>query len=63
MLTDVTAFAPATVANVGIGFDILGHAVDEVGDRVRVRRIEENEVRIRRNTTPRAAQSRPCMPH
>ena len=47
MLTDVTAFAPATVANVGIGFDILGHAVDEVGDRVRVRRIEENEVRIR----------------
>jgi homoserine kinase len=47
VLTDVTAFAPATVANVGIGFDILGHAVDEVGDRVRVRRIEENEVRIR----------------
>ena len=47
MLTDVTAFAPATVANVGIGFDILGHAVDEVGDRVRIRRIEENEVRIR----------------
>lgn len=47
MLTDVTAFAPATVANVGIGFDILGHAVDEVGDRVRIRRIQENEVRIR----------------
>ena len=47
MLTDVTAFAPATVANVGIGFDILGHAVDEVGDRVRIRRIEDNEVRIR----------------
>ncbi|HEX3912543.1 MAG TPA: homoserine kinase [Steroidobacteraceae bacterium] len=47
MLTDVTAFAPATVANVGIGFDILGHAVDEVGDRVRIRRIEENVVRIR----------------
>jgi homoserine kinase len=47
VLTDVTAFAPATVANVGIGFDILGHAVDEVGDRVRIRRIEDNEVRIR----------------
>ena len=47
MLTDVTAFAPATVANVGIGFDILGHAVDEVGDRVRIRRIAANEVRIR----------------
>ena len=47
MLTDVTAFAPATVANVGIGFDILGHTVDAVGDRVRVRRIDEPVVRIR----------------
>ncbi len=47
MLTDVTAFAPATVANVGIGFDILGHTVDAVGDRVRLRRIQEPTVRIR----------------
>ncbi len=45
--TEVTVFAPATVANVGIGFDILGHTVDAVGDRVRVRRIEEPAVRIR----------------
>jgi homoserine kinase len=37
VLTDVTAFAPATVANVAIGFDILGHTVEAVGDRVRVR--------------------------
>lgn len=47
MPTDVTAFAPATVANVGIGFDILGHTVDAVGDRVRLRCIEEPTVRIR----------------
>jgi homoserine kinase len=47
VLTDVTVFAPATVANVGIGFDILGHTVDAVGDRVRIRRIEEPLVRIR----------------
>ncbi len=46
MLTDVTAFAPATVANVAIGFDILGHTVEAVGDRVRVRRIAAPEVRI-----------------
>ena len=46
MLTDVTAFAPATVANVGIGFDILGHSVDTVGDHVRLRRIDEPVVRI-----------------
>ncbi len=31
-----TAFAPATVANVAVGFDILGFAVESVGDRVSV---------------------------
>jgi homoserine kinase len=43
----VTAFAPATVANVGIGFDILGHTVQAVGDRVCLKRIAEPVVRIR----------------
>ena len=33
-----TAFAPASVGNVGIGFDILGFAVDALGDRVRATR-------------------------
>ncbi|MFC4874884.1 homoserine kinase [Negadavirga shengliensis] len=32
----VTAFAPATVANVSCGFDILGFAVDDLGDKVTV---------------------------
>jgi len=32
--TQVTAFAPGSVANVAIGFDILGFSVDAVGDRV-----------------------------
>lgn len=30
----ITAFAPATVANVACGFDILGFAVEKPGDRV-----------------------------
>jgi homoserine kinase len=33
-----TAFAPASVGNVAIGFDILGFAVDSLGDRVTVTR-------------------------
>jgi homoserine kinase len=33
-----TAFAPASVGNVAIGFDILGFAVDCLGDRVTVSR-------------------------
>ena len=46
MLDDVTAFAPATVANVGIGFVSLGHTVDVVGDTVRLTCIARPEVRI-----------------
>jgi len=40
------AFAPASVANVAVGFDILGHAIDGIGDTVTVRRIDEPIVRI-----------------
>ena len=36
--TVATAFAPASVGNVAIGFDILGFSVDAIGDRVTVRR-------------------------
>jgi homoserine kinase len=41
-----TAFAPATVGNVGVGFDILGHAFGVIGDRVRAVRQAEPGVRI-----------------
>jgi homoserine kinase len=41
-----TAFAPATVGNVGIGFDILGHTIESVGDRVTARRIAAPGARI-----------------
>jgi homoserine kinase len=37
-LTHASAFAPASVGNVAIGFDILGFAVDALGDRVTVAR-------------------------
>jgi len=48
--TQATAFAPATVANVAVGFDILGIAIDGVGDRVTVKKIPEKTVRIERIT-------------
>lgn len=40
------AFSPASVANVAVGFDLLGYAVPDVGDTVTVRRIDPPEVRI-----------------
>ena len=38
MRQSATAFAPASVGNVAIGFDIMGFAVDALGDRVTVTR-------------------------
>lgn len=42
-----TAFAPATVGNVAVGFDILGHAFGVIGDVVRAERTAEAGVTIR----------------
>ncbi len=39
-------FAPASVGNVGVGFDILGHALSIAGDRVTVTAIDEPVVRV-----------------
>jgi homoserine kinase len=44
--TRATAAAPASVGNVGVGFDILGHAIVGPVDRVTVQRIDAHEVRI-----------------
>lgn len=40
------ARAPASVGNVAVGFDLLGHALEEPADRVTVRRVDEEGVRI-----------------
>ena len=44
--TQATAFAPASVGNIGVGFDLLGHTITGPGDRARVTRIDEPVVRI-----------------
>ena len=43
----VTAFAPASIGNVAVGFDILGLAIESAGDRVSARRVEEPGVHIK----------------
>ena len=42
----VTAFAPASIGNVAVGFDMLGLALDGVGDRVLARRTDGEGVTI-----------------
>jgi homoserine kinase len=44
--TRATAAAPASVGNVGVGFDVLGHAIVGPVDRVTVERIDRAEVCI-----------------
>jgi homoserine kinase len=38
----VTAFAPASIGNLGVGFDMLGLAIEGVGDRVSARRSDND---------------------
>lgn len=40
------AFAPASVGNVAIGFDILGFSIDAIGDRATVHRVSRPDVSI-----------------
>ena len=45
-MRSVRAFAPATVANVSCGFDILGFAIDAMGDVVEVREKKEPGLQV-----------------
>lgn len=45
-MRSVKAFAPATVANVSCGFDILGFAIDAMGDEVEIRLRGEPGLRV-----------------
>lgn len=46
MSRSVTAFSPASIGNVAVGFDILGQSIVGAGDQATVRRIDEPTVRI-----------------
>jgi homoserine kinase len=46
MRQTATAFAPASVGNVAVGFDVLGHSFQAIGDRVTARRTSQQGVTI-----------------
>ena len=46
MNDSVTAFAPASIGNLGVGFDMLGLALAGIGDRVEARRIDEPGISV-----------------
>lgn len=45
-MKEIKVFAPATVANVVCGFDVLGFAVNQPGDEVEMRLVNEPGVRL-----------------
>ena len=42
----VKVFAPASIGNIGPGFDVLGMAIGGLGDTIEARRIDQRKVRI-----------------
>ncbi|HBH23472.1 MAG TPA: homoserine kinase [Cytophagales bacterium] len=46
MPNSIRVFAPATVANVSCGFDVLGFAVNEPGDEVLLKKNDRGKIRI-----------------
>lgn len=46
MYIEIRVFAPATVSNIGCGFDIMGFALEQPGDEVVLRVVEQDGVSI-----------------
>jgi len=49
-MNEIKIFCPATIANISCGFDVLGVALDSVGDEMIVRKISEKGIRITKLT-------------
>ncbi len=46
MNDSVTAFAPASIGNVGVGFDMLGLALEGIGDEVKAHRVDDPGITV-----------------
>ena len=45
-MNQIKVFSPATVSNVGCGFDILGFPIDSIGDEMIVRKTKKKSLVI-----------------
>ncbi|MDT7827175.1 homoserine kinase [Pricia sp. S334] len=48
--SELKIFCPATIANISCGFDVLGVALDSVGDEMIIRKVAEKGIRITKLT-------------
>lgn len=49
-MNEIKIFCPATIANVSCGFDVLGLALDTVGDLMTIRKVKEKGIKITKIT-------------
>jgi len=49
-MNELKIFAPATIANVSCGFDVLGLALDTVGDEMTIRKVSQKGIKITKIT-------------
>lgn len=49
-MNEIRVFSPATVANVNCGFDVLGFALDGLGDEMVIRKVAEKGIKITKIT-------------
>lgn len=47
-MKEITIFSPATIANISCGFDVLGLALDTVGDQMTIRKTNEKGIKIQK---------------
>ena len=47
-MNELKIFSPATIANISCGFDVLGLALDSVGDELTVRKVTKKGITIKR---------------
>ncbi len=47
-MNEIKIFSPATVANVSCGFDVMGFCLDNVGDEMVIRKVDQKGIRITR---------------
>lgn len=50
MMNELKIFSPATIANISCGFDVLGLALDTIGDEMTIRKVSQKGVRITKIT-------------
>ena len=47
MKSEARVFAPATVSNVAVGFDLMGYPIEGIGDAVTVRRVKGGKITVK----------------